>query len=207
MLSGTIGSYLIAVIRVHDCVYWLEQHGVDVGSDFKDRYGLFPPDRKGTGEAVFEWTLASPRDISAALVGPESLQGVVERITSQPAIRSLNLAATKISPDQLLQLSELTDLEELSLSATAIDDSSFDNLQALSHLRTLDLSETAITDASLRQIADMQSLRSVSLVKTHVTQRGLWALQRARPDLIVSPKSLPPRHRAHRRSSAARLQS
>jgi hypothetical protein len=200
-LSGLFASHLFSVIRVYADVRWLEQHGVHVWSDFKDRYGLFPPDRKTVSQAVFEWSVASPCEISAALAESSYVNGIVKRLATLPAIRSLNLAAVEISSEDLEELRELSDLEELSLSATKLDDSALDTLQTFSHLRKLDLSETEITDASLKQIASMQSLRSIALDHTQVTRRGLRALSHARPDLIVTPKSSHSRAKVHRKHS------
>lgn len=184
--TGAVSSWVATVAQVYQNVRWLDQHGVQVHSDFKDLVGLFPPDRKGNYWDLMEWSVSSPIDICAGITGSMELHEGLERVGHLHTIRFLNLGDTPVSTGDLSVLSNLPYLEEINLAKTAVDDSIFRVLRPLSHLRTLDLSQTAISDAAVGEIARMESLETITLRKTKVSPEGVLVLRRARPDLVVN---------------------
>ncbi len=187
--AGVVASQVIDVVHAYRHVKRLEQQGVVVTSNFNDRYGLYPWERRGTWRAILEWTVARPDEVNTGFARPSQVHEIVEQLTELPTVRRINLSAKDVSNDDLKHFTTLSSLEDLILSGTAIDDSALDSLTALPHLRTLDLSDTSISDAALAQIAKIGSLESVNLAKTNVSNRGLVDLRRTRPDLKVYPRN------------------
>jgi hypothetical protein len=177
----------MAIGRVYRDVAWLEREGVQVVSNFHDRYGLFPWQRKQRWQALFEWTFATPDDVVVTYSTREKVHPIVERLATLTTIRRLNLAGSEIGSADLDLLSQLPDLEHLLVGGTMIDDGAMRSANAFSNLKVLDLSETRISDASLSQIAQMESLEWVNLYKTRVSDQGLRQLRRERPKLTIIP--------------------
>lgn len=196
-----IANYVMTVGHTLTSVQTLERLGVDVQSDFHERYGLNPPQRKGKWSSLLEWSLATPVHASVFSARAIDTATIVELIASLPTLERLNLMATELTLGHLEQLAKLPRLEELSLVATSVNDSGIGILAKLPRLRWLDLSETNVSDAGLRQIDGLTSLESVILNKTRVSRHGLLTLHRSRTDLTVRPR---PSHRRHRRPAASR---
>jgi hypothetical protein len=98
----------------------------------------------------------------------------------------LKLGDTPITDATLTQIARLSNLQKLHLEHTRITDAGLKSLTTLPRLAYLNLYATDITDAGLATVATLPALTSVYLWQTRVTPAGVAALQRTRPDLLIS---------------------
>ncbi len=110
--------------------------------------------------------------------------------TLLPALKDqlvwLKLGDTPLTDAALTQIARLSNLQKLHLEHTRITDTGLKSLASLPKLEYLNLYATDITDAGLTTIATLPALTSVYLWQTRVTPAGIAALQRTRPDLLIS---------------------
>jgi len=147
------------------------------------------------------------------LAGASSLATILARHTQlgdrgvaflarSPALRSLHLTATPISPQVGIGLKEARGLRHLNLSDTSVDDTSLAELARLPALAILDLSRTKVAgpglgvfaehptlymllltgtpldDSAADSLAKLANLKSLSISHTRMTPRALPAILR-----------------------------
>lgn len=188
MLGGVVADRAMAVMRTCRAVWFLEQNGVRVGSDFYARYGLFPWIRRGTCSSVLEWSVSQPEDALALGLSPQQTARALSHLGTLPSIRRLDLTNCEITSADLRSLRTSAGLHELYLGATRIDDSAFQTLTKMRELQTLDLTETQVTDSAVALIAGMPSLKYVNVTDTAISKKAIRELRKIRPDLAVSPQ-------------------
>ena len=106
---------------------------------------------------------------------------------------SLDEAHWPEKSSELLDLSELTQLEELSMQGTLIDDSSIKGLAGLSQMRILNLWNTHVGDGTALEISKLPSLERLNLIRTHISNAGvarLASLGRLKSLALSNNKSL-----------------
>ncbi len=81
-----------------------------------------------------------------------------------------------VTDDDLLGISEFTNLAVLSLGGTGVTDKGLKHLKGLKNLRALELGVTKVTNAGLKHLVHLPNLRSLNLGGTKVTDAGLKEL-------------------------------
>lgn len=143
----------------------------------------------------------SLRDTSITDAGLENLKGMVKlsrlnlygtRVRGgglvhlkRLALRTLNLARTKVGNAGLHHLKEQTALRELSFEDTHVADQDLVYLKSLQNLRTLNLEGTRVSDAGLVHLQALQHLELLGLSDTHVSIDAVRALHKVSPHLSV----------------------
>ena len=106
-------------------------------------------------------------------------------------IISLSLAETWVNDDALADFfSSCTGLKRLDLRATQIGDQTVLQLKSLRLLRHLQLEETKLTDRGLAALKGLMQLHSVGIAKTRVTDDGIRKLQAALPKCRIVTKAV-----------------
>ena len=85
----------------------------------------------------------------------------------------------------LIQLQQLTQLQELSLGETMMTDAGLICLKGLTTLSSLNLRDTKVTDAGLAHLAPLTQLRFLDVSDTPVTDAGVQALRQSLPNVEV----------------------
>jgi hypothetical protein len=92
-------------------------------------------------------------------------------------LEDLGLTDTQVTDAGLVHLTGLTKLECLDLDGTQVTDAGLDCLTGFAEIWRLELDETRIGDAGLKQIEGMTQLRVLTLEGTRVTDAGLVHLK------------------------------
>lgn len=92
--------------------------------------------------------------------------------------RSLILASTNASDDNLSALASVSTLDVLDLSSTTITDRGLNAVKHLKRLSVLKLDRTAVTDSGLLQLADCRTISHLSLRDTNITDDSLVVLEK-----------------------------
>lgn len=137
--------------------------------------------------------------IDFALSSVESLQtvllyttGITNESLSQfkktPYVRRLYVFDTddQVNDEGLINLQELTKLEELMFDSAAVTDAGLINVRQLTRLRLLSIQGAQVTDAGLEHLHGLTNLRTLYLAGTQVTDAGVRELQEALPDCKIS---------------------
>lgn len=88
-------------------------------------------------------------------------------------IVSINLGATDISDEQVLELARLQHLQSLGIWQTHTTDAGLALLARLRELETLDISQTDITDDGLKQLTKLASIQVLVVGGDRLTDQGL----------------------------------
>lgn len=115
-------------------------------------------------------------DLSCVPYGPT----VKANLAAARHLRSLSLADTPSSDDDLDFLANYGAIEDLSLARTKVTDHIAPQLAALRTLTSLDLSGTSITDETLAQLAHLPNLKKLIVNDTSITDTGVEKLIAAR---------------------------
>ncbi|MEX2232811.1 MAG: c-type cytochrome domain-containing protein [Cyclobacteriaceae bacterium] len=97
----------------------------------------------------------------------------------------LNLSQTRISDQQLAEISKLTNLRVLYLNNTGITDSGLSQLEQLSNLRLLSLVGTGITDESIPTFLKLKTLTNLFLYQSSVTDSGIKRIMEGLEEIKV----------------------
>lgn len=152
----------------------LEGFSIRAGSlDFLERM---------SGLEVLEIEQFSPRDPSFA-----------RKIASLPRLRELSLAGTRITDDQLADLSKAPGLEHLYFDGEALTDAGLAHLATMKGLKSLHLGLRCpkVTDAGLAHLAKLDRLEALSLSGASVTDAGLAHLSGLTALRELSLKTMP----------------
>lgn len=74
----------------------------------------------------------------------------------------------------------------LNMEGARVEDADLVHLHNIKNLKTLDIRGTRVTDKGLATIQSLKSLTSVLLTGAQVTTEGIDAMQKARPDLVIT---------------------
>lgn len=100
----------------------------------------------------------------------------IDQLTSLPrrdfTISTISLAGTGISDVGLLQLANLSNLQELDLSSTVVSDHGLEGLASQKNLRTLNLRKTLVTGTGLIHLAANRKLAKLDLTDCPVTDES-----------------------------------
>jgi hypothetical protein len=187
VLGGTAYCYTRDVVQTCLSVPRIERNGGVVYSDFHDRYGLLPPDRRHVWGAVVEWGMSTPDAIYFGLKQHKHPQRLLAEMTMLPRVRSIVLATPDITNHEIERLAEIRGLEEVRLSGTSIDDQALFHLTKLPQMKRLDISYTAVSDDALFHVMAMSALEELRVHDTNVTTTGLAFLRQNCPRLRIQP--------------------
>jgi hypothetical protein len=185
MTSGLLAGRALYVLHVVECTSGLEKRGLQVQSDFSDRYGLLPPHRRDRVRSLFEWSLSNPVHVSfltGSMTDTDHLAGMVATFHT---VQHITLSTTSITLNGLEELLRLPRLETLFIDGSIVNDQALRIIVRSKTLQTLTLANGPITDDGLQSIAGMPNLTRLNVCKTKITAAGLAALRDARPDLTV----------------------
>jgi hypothetical protein len=181
--SGFIVNRVLYVAHVMKCVPEIEQHGVQVLSDFHERYGLYASDHHGERLELVEWCFSNPEYINVMYCNRQSTDVLVETLSTLHTVKRIN--AAHITASGLRSISRLTNLESLQLQDSAVNDETLELFLRLPRLRQLNISNSKITDRGLYRLAQMLTLKELYLQNANVTTAALEQLDKTRPDLKV----------------------
>lgn len=121
-------------------------------------------------------------DLTRARITRAALDEIVRLA---PRVRSLNLAATSLSDDDLPVLQGLTSLETLHLSKTSLSDAGCVNIASLPKLKKLELSMTQITDAGLERLCAAGRAVQIICIGTRVSDKGVERIRKLYPKVLI----------------------
>lgn len=99
------------------------------------------------------------------------------------------VAVHELSDAELIQISNLSGLEELDLHRSPVTDARLGYLEELTDLQSLTLFHTPISDTGLAHLKRMHRLRMLSIENTSVTDSGAQELQRVLPKTVIKRRS------------------
>ena len=103
---------------------------------------------------------------------------VLVNLKKLPRLRILLLSDCDFTPEALENLAGLTQLTELELSGAGINDAKLAHFKGMPNLKHLDLSRNVgLTGAGLTQLKDLPALRELNLFDTGLTDAGLGSLK------------------------------
>ena len=114
-------------------------------------------------------------------VTDEDLATLVDLVSNESTVTTLNLGATNITNVGMRHVGKLTTLRSLTLSGTDIDDDGLRHLTQLTGLRTLELRQTKVTGIAFPII---DRLLNVDLSRCEITPAGLAAVARAKTSTL-----------------------
>lgn len=100
-------------------------------------------------------------------------------------MHSLDLGATAVTDAGLAHLGHMSKLHQLHLSRSAVTDAGMKHVSRLSNIVSLRLNDTSISDVGLVHLAKLPKLQDLQVLNTKVTRKGIDALKRALPGVIV----------------------
>lgn len=108
-------------------------------------------------------------------------------IRLQPCVnlRSLHLAYSPLTDDDVRLIAQFHQLEELNLSGTEVTDGGAAQLRPLKNLKSLFLYGTQVTDNCLQTLEQFPNLEFVSVQNSAVTEEGVQAFKERRPECRV----------------------
>ncbi|GAA5115964.1 hypothetical protein JIN84_19730 [Luteolibacter yonseiensis] len=98
-----------------------------------------------------------------------------------PQFVTVDLSATKVTDQAVVQLESAKSLRLVRLAETGITDAAIDTLLKLPALESINLYGTKVTDAGVGKLATMSGLKRLYLWKTAVTPEAIKALQEKLP--------------------------
>jgi hypothetical protein len=98
-----------------------------------------------------------------------------------PALKDVNLWATKVDDACLVHLATFESLTALNLGRTAVTDDGIDHLSSLMNLENLVLEATFVTDRSVSLIGEFHRLRFLNLIGCRMSPTSADELRRRLP--------------------------
>lgn len=102
-----------------------------------------------------------------------------------PQFVTVDLSATKVTDQSVVQLESAKNLRLVRLAETEITDAAIDTLLKLPALESINLYGTKVTDAGASKLSAMTNLKHLYLWKTAVTPEAIKALQEKLPDCEI----------------------
>ncbi len=140
------------------------------------------------GSQPIDFALSSVESLQTVLLyNPGITNESLSQFKKAPYVRRLYVFDTdRVNDEGLINLQELTKLEELQLDSPAVTDAGLINVRQLTRLRLLSIQGSKVTDAGLEHLHGLTNLRTLYLAGTQVTDAGVRELQEALPDCEIS---------------------
>jgi uncharacterized membrane protein len=98
-----------------------------------------------------------------------------------PQLVTVDLSATKVTDQAVVQLASAKDLRLIRLAETGITDAAIDTLLKLPKLESINLFGTKVTDAGVSKLSSLPNLKYLYLWQTAVTPEAIKALKEKLP--------------------------
>ncbi|MEZ5943085.1 MAG: hypothetical protein R3C18_16960 [Planctomycetaceae bacterium] len=123
--------------------------------------------------------------VSLDFTGTKVTDEDLNELTLCENLKILSLRNTQITDDGLRLVGLSTNLQLLILSGTNISDAGIDHLWTLGKLRFVALDNTAVTNVALEKIQRFESLEGVSVMETGITASAIDEFKQQRPGCRV----------------------
>jgi hypothetical protein len=160
----------------------LTEANLKVLRDFKNLDMLILADKQLTG---YEFHTLLKMGLLHTLSRAATKEG--KRPASAADVHVLDLANSRLTDADLLELGALKNLQQLSLRGTTISDLGLKVLkERFPGLQMLDLGGALISDEELKHLAGLKQLQALYLDGTRVTEAGVAELQKALPKCRIN---------------------